>query len=524
MSVIVRGDADEVPGYDRVVVMAVAIEDYQNAPGRQAIEDVPFALDDAETFVATIEQVYDGLVPVDAHRLFGGHATLTTIQDQANYLISNLAPTDLFVFFYAGHGCQIEGSNRLTAWDSNPEQLGLTTVDLNDTIIARVRKSECTRALLFIDACAETMKKDVFSRSLILELSDADIAHELEGEDYIGVFLSCSDGEKSYSSKAIGHGIFTWHLLRALRGEDPRALANGRWLTDVSLRDWLRSEIRSFITTRTKIRGTQTPRAVLNSAHTFRIRHVPEPPAVTADLADLALTNTDVFLEGVETGSIRSLPGYDSRSHHVPKKHSSTVDAWIERLMKEGLEEELDDLLASSKKALGFGRRDGQAEWGDGGGDVDTPAFRFRILVDQDPDDPAGWRVRRQLELRDGWEAQREEIKSVIAGFDLNRFVVTFDKRLASYDNVADALEELERQGGTFDERKLERTLTYSRDAMTIVIDFEAGTVELSVSCQANLELADTARSISLGWTKRSPMLAAPSVGALPALSGDDGD
>lgn len=524
MGAIVKGSADEVPGYDRVVVMAVAVEDYQNAPGRQAITDVPFALDDAEAFVATIEQVYNGLVPVDAHRLFGNHATLATIHDHANYLISNLAPTDLFVFFYAGHGCQIEGANRLTAWDSNPEQLGLTTVDLNDAVIARVRASECTRALLFIDACAEKMKKDVFSRSLILELSDTQIAHELEGEDYVGVFLSCSDGEKSHSSKVIGHGIFTWHLLRALRGEDPRALAKGRWLTDVSLRDWLRSEIRSFITTRTNIRGTQTSRAVLNSAHTFRIRHVPEPPAVRADLADLGLTNTDVFLEGVETGMIRSLPGYDSRSHSVPKKHSGSVDAWIERLMKEGLEEELDDLLASAKKALGFGRRDGQTEWADGGGDVDTPAFRFRILVDQDPDDPARWRVRRQLELRDGWEARREEIETAIAGVDLDRFVVTFDKRRASYEEVADALEALERQGGSFDERKLERTLTYSRDDMTIVIDFVAGTVELSVRGEANLKLAESARSVSLGWTKRSPMLAATGARALPAPSdGDDG-
>lgn len=525
MNGIVSEDADETPGYDRVVVLAVAVEDYQNAPKRMAITDVPFALADAEAFVETIEQVYDGLVQVDAHKLLGGHATLTTIKDQANYLISSLAPTDLFVFYYAGHGCQIEGSNRLTAWDSDPQQLGKTTVDLNDAIIARLRASGCTRALLFIDACAETMKKDAFSRSMIFELSDDEIGRELEGADYVGVFLSCSDGEKSHSSKAIGHGIFTWHLLRALRGEDPRALAQGRWLTDVSLRDWLRSEIRSFITTRTNIRGIQTPRAILSSAQTFRIRHVPEPAVVTADLADLRLTNTDVYLEGVETGLIRSLPGFDSRSHRVPKAHSASVDAWIERLMKEDLEGELDDLLATAKKALGFGRRDGAAEWGDGGGgDVDTPAFRFRILCDQNPDNAAGWRVRRQLELRDGWEAKREEIETTIAGFDLDRFVVTFDKRCASYDNVADALEALERRGGSFDERKLERMLTYRQEQMTIVIDFEAGTVELSVGGEANLELADSARSVSLGWTNISPMLPARSAAALPVPSGGDDD
>lgn len=46
MGATVRGSADEAPGYDRMVVMAVAVEDYQNAPGRPAITDVQFALDD----------------------------------------------------------------------------------------------------------------------------------------------------------------------------------------------------------------------------------------------------------------------------------------------------------------------------------------------------------------------------------------------------------------------------------------------------------------------------------------------
>jgi hypothetical protein len=39
-----------------------------------------------------------------------------------------------------------------------------------------------------------------------------------------------------------------------------------------------------------------------------------------------------------------------------------------------------------------------------------------------------------------------------------------------------------------------------------------------------NLELAESAGGVSLGWTKRSPMLAKPSASALPAPLGDDDD
>lgn len=90
MGAFVKRQTDEAPAYDRVVVLAVAIEEYQNPPGRTAIAEVRHAIADAEAFVETIERVYDGLVEVEAHRLIGGHATLTTIAQQARYLISSL--------------------------------------------------------------------------------------------------------------------------------------------------------------------------------------------------------------------------------------------------------------------------------------------------------------------------------------------------------------------------------------------------------------------------------------------------
>lgn len=51
----------------------------------------------------------------DPQMLLNNHASLSTIVSEAKYTISNLAPSDLFIFYYAGYGCQIEGFNRLTA-------------------------------------------------------------------------------------------------------------------------------------------------------------------------------------------------------------------------------------------------------------------------------------------------------------------------------------------------------------------------------------------------------------------------
>ncbi|MBV9883668.1 MAG: hypothetical protein JO276_11720, partial [Sphingomonadaceae bacterium] len=423
-------------------------------------------------------------------------------------------------------GCRIGGANRLTACDTNPLQLGDTTIDLDAEVIERIKASECSRALLFIDACAEDMKAlAVSTRSLIFDLSDDEIERKLDCDDYLAVFLSCSDGEKSYGSDALGHGVFTWHLLRALRGEDPQALERDRWMTDSSLRDWLESEVPAYVTKEMTVRGRQRPRAILNSPHTFRIRHIPPPPAAAATtLADLGLRNSDAYLEGTETGRIRSLPGFKSGYHHVPKDVNDYAANWIGQLLEGQLQEELDDLFSAARRALGFKRKQGGVSLAGGDGNVDTPAFRYSVVCDQNPDDPADWRIRRRLELRDGWEEQREEIEDAIAGLNLDRFVVTFENRRDLYDQVADALEDLAERDGDFDERPSEKKLVYTRGAMSIIFDFQAGEVEFAVQGESNLELVETTQVISLGWANPSPMLAAAPTPALPDLRADLGE
>lgn len=521
MAAMVRSNELLRPDYDRVVVLAVAVEEYQNAPGRPPISRVRYARADAEAFVAALREVYTGLAEVDAQLLVDGDATLQTVRDDARYIVSALAPTDLFVFYYAGHGCRIGGTNRLTAWDSNANALGGSTLDLDEDLIARVKQSACTRALLFVDACAEEMKPLALSaRSMIFDLDADEIERELEGDDYLVVYLSCSDGEKSHSSDAISHGVFTWHLLRALRGEDRRALERDRWMTDTSLRDWLALEVSSYVTKQMTVRSTQTPRAMLHSPRTFRIRHVPEPPAASQSaLVDLGIPNVDTFLESEETGAIRSLPGFKRGYHQVPINHNDGAVAWVGRLLHDELEAELDELFRSARDALGFKRREADVSIDGGDGGVDTPAFRFSVVTDQDPDDHTAWRVRRRLELRDGWESRRDEIEEAIAGLDLGRFVVTFDKRRASFDDVADALEDLADRddGGDFDEFRSERRLVYTRDGMSITFDFKAGEVEFTVAGRNNLELVDAASEVSLGWTNPSPMLPTAVAPALPS-------
>lgn len=499
--------------FDRVIVLAIGVETYQNPPGRGKVNAVAYAEADATALAALLQQIYGPDIEVDATVLTSSMATLATVRETARYLINGLSPDDLFVLFYAGHGFHSGGQNRLTCYDTNPDNLAGTTVGLTDEIMLPLQASPCRRALMFIDACAEDIVERLAGRSIVQGLSPEEIERVLDEADYSGVFLSCSPGERSFGASALGHGVFTHHLLSALRGEASEALEGDRWLTDVSLRDWIAGAVKRFVTKNLQVSGHQTPRAILNAPHSFRIRHVQSPPKPAGvTLADLKLRNRDAHLEGVEGGHIRSLPGFTTaKGHTVPKVHADSVDAWVGRLMKEQLAAELDDLRASCRKLFGYSRAETALENGDAGGSLDTPTFRYAVLCEQDPEDPAKYRVQRQLELRDGWEAQREAIQALFEMSGLDRLVVDIDPMPTAFESIADILDQQAvRAGAHFEERSASKRLSYSTEEASISIDLLAGRVEITVAGAEMVDLVDGARAFGLGWRAASPMLAAP--------------
>ena len=272
-------------------------------------------------------------------------------------------------------------------------------------------------------------------------------------------------------------------------------------------------EVKRYVTRTMVVSGHQTPRAILSAPQSFRIRHVQKPTGPAAmSLADLKLKNRDAYLEGVETGPIRSLDGFSTaKNHTVPKTASAGVDAWVERLMQSDLQAELDEMRTRAKSALGITRRETNVQWADGGGSLDTTAFRYTILCDQDPENPANYRVRRQLELRDGWQDQRDAIDKMFEDTALPCLVVEIEPAPRAFDSIAETLDDLAtRTGASLQERSAEKCLTYSDQKVMLVVDLQSGRVELSFSEADGLAVLEHAYGYNLGWRAASPMLPPP--------------
>jgi uncharacterized caspase-like protein/tetratricopeptide (TPR) repeat protein len=248
----------------------VAVEQYQqsNIPG------VQFAVADAEAMQEMLIQQMQ--VPAQNIKLWTNEqATRSTFEHDLKYELETLGPEDQFIFFYAGHGFYANGSNRLSTWETRSVNVGATTVCLDEVLLSRLKNGPCRKSLVFIDACASTFSAPG-TRSLLHDMRREEFDAFVQSTEYCGAFFSCSPAQQSYSSETVQHGIWTYHVLKAFRGEDVAAFERDRLITGHSLQNYLTLRVPEFIAKKTEIRDSQRPYAVLAANGAFEVLNVPE--------------------------------------------------------------------------------------------------------------------------------------------------------------------------------------------------------------------------------------------------------
>jgi hypothetical protein len=453
----------EIPDFDRVYAIIVGLENYQDR-GNTSLPHVEFARNDATGFAAALRSIY----PPDKlmiEELSDNEATFGNISYILKQTIAGLGKNDLFVFYYAGHGFHGAGGNRITAWETHPHHVGETSLLLRDVLFERLLASSCMRALAFIDACASEFRDLVKGRDVISDLDTKELAEFLSPERYSAVFLSCEPGQKSYASSQHKHGIWTYFLLRALRGEADEALSRDRYLTDVTLRDYLAQEVPRFITRETEIKGRQRPQAIITSSNTFAIRQVPATAITIAragDLSAIRLAPEREFLEAVDSKPIKTLWAFSKgRGHFIPDRVCNQATMFVRTLITEQIEQEMQRIYENVKSTLRLKRRDLTQKSGNGQGSLDADLFRFSIEARQNRSRPSEYVVLRRLDLREGALSLREQFdhafgamfeRVVIEGNDLH---LDFDELVDFFENIKDA------HGGTLKEEKTRNRVTY---------------------------------------------------------------
>lgn len=276
-----------------LVTLASAQQSYLVPPMRWAMVigantyphfgDLSFAANDAKSFKTFLEENLSYSPKNVAFVVDGPDSTLKptakNITKELDRLLGDpkLNKSDLFIFYFAGHGVGTPKADYLLPADAdknNVETSGLPVRRIIDRLVA----AKLRNVLIVADAC-RTGADNSFGR----ELTD------LTRETNICLILGTQPNSRSYEYPQLQHGVFTYCLLKALKNPENLDKETGAlWASKVA-KDT--STLVQEYTKRDYPEKPQTPTSWVETRKDVLLKLEPTgviPPGLTADFAKLS--------------------------------------------------------------------------------------------------------------------------------------------------------------------------------------------------------------------------------------------
>jgi hypothetical protein len=454
--------------------IVIGIEKYQ----QPAIPGISYAHADTEAMAKIFEERFD-VPPANIKIWLDSQATHARLANDLKYETSQLGSDDRFYFFYAGHGFwSADGGNRLTAWDTNLLNMEDTTLGIEELLLTPLKKTGCKKSALFIDACAEKLATKGKSRDLLTDMRKEEFVAFSKESRYLAAFFACSPGEKSWSSSKLQHGVWTYHLERALRGEEPGAIFKDNFITNASLQDFLLSAVKKFVRENIQPATAQTPYAAVHHTSTAALVMLPEPPPPSGEpLLDPDFSGA--YFVQREKREYKALPGFSKKKGHwVPDYHSDAAAGFARDLLSSEVSKELKDIVENARDILHLKYKDlTKNDDENGSGTVDADAFRFEIDVDQSRDDHTKAVLRRELRLRTQHETLPEDFDSIFPQ-EVDTLVIPLRNTDKGFVELRDAIEERDRD---LEADETSETIKFElANGMRVKIDMKRGHMTLT--------------------------------------------
>lgn len=246
--------------FETTVAIIIGIENYKSRDNNQ-VPPVKYAKKDALLFINMLIEKFK-VEENDIHMFINEDALKSDLEYGLGRLFHSLSEKDRLVFYYVGHGFHNGTTNYLSTYDTHINHIADTAVSLRKILLDPLLKSKCKSGLVFIDACAQSFKNDK-ERALITDLNSEDFQLFKSEHPHFATFLSCQPGQSSYSCYELGHGIWTHHLGKALRGEEAEAVKSDKYITDRTLNDYLAKSVSNYV--KDELGFEQNPKAILDS-------------------------------------------------------------------------------------------------------------------------------------------------------------------------------------------------------------------------------------------------------------------
>jgi len=205
-------------------ILSVGINLYKNP--RMSLN---YAKPDAESFSKLMDEKGSNLFKaIQLHTLYDENATREQILKKLDELASIIHPEDVFIFYYAGHGSMVD--NKFYFIPTESSRLYEVTALTKDAIEASIlqekfRSIQALKQLIIMDACQSGGSVELLAtRGASEEKAIAQLSRSA------GIHVMASAGSEQFATEfnELGHGLFTYVLIRALQGEADGAPKDGK--------------------------------------------------------------------------------------------------------------------------------------------------------------------------------------------------------------------------------------------------------------------------------------------------------
>lgn len=416
--------------------LIIGIESYQDT----SISKVHFAEADAKDVAESLE--LHGFTGKNAILLLSSTATKTTIESKLRTLLAQVAQEDYFVLFYAGHGFADNDHNFITCYDTQRGDLAQTSISLQQ-VLKDIKSTKCHHTILFLDSCHSGLQIDANMRGIVSEMAEDELHQFFKDSEFQVGFASCKMGQKSYSSHTLSHGVWTYHLIQALKGEVLPALERKRYLTANSLQNYLSDEVPKTLRKERTDLVIQTPCMFGNLTREFSIADLqPILDEKKLESKPLFAQLKRILFSGSVRRSVESLSGF-RKSHHVPSVVNPKTESFIARIGNKEVKEEAERFFQDIRKAFHYKQTDLELKTEDGMASIICKDFDLDVRITLNPKNPSEYLLKFELSnIRSPEIVKTFEFNEVFAK-TFTSIVFDFDRAI-SIETIIDTIEKLD--------------------------------------------------------------------------------
>jgi WD40 repeat protein len=219
-------------------ILSIGINEYKNPRMK-----LNYAKPDAESFAALVDQKSTSLFKkVELHTLYDEEASRENILKKLEDLGSQISSEDVFIFYYAGHGSMVDNRFYFIPTESIRlyDQASLKKEAIEASVLQeKLKNIRALKQLIVMDACQSGGSVELLAnRGAAEEKAIAQLSRSA------GIHVMASAGSEQFAAEfsELGHGLFTYLLIKALDGEADGAPKDGK-VTIYELKSYLDDQV-----------------------------------------------------------------------------------------------------------------------------------------------------------------------------------------------------------------------------------------------------------------------------------------